>query len=217
VAGVQGRTATPAPHADSVGSFQGRQGFATPSGVARVLGFACGPRQPPLRPLTPFPLQTTASCASGRRRKERRRVKGGRGSRSPTEGRDRVSTRRSEPLTRWSGTRSSGGVRGFKAEGRPLHPCHAASAGCGAAPRDVQVCAARSAILVPANEPACLVPVVQTGLPRGSRRPDHETRPRRGEGVQPEGASPVPWAGDAHVAGGRWGQSPHGTSEGHEA
>ena len=41
----------------SVGTFQGRQGFASPSGVARVLAFGCGPRQPPLRPLTPFPLE----------------------------------------------------------------------------------------------------------------------------------------------------------------
>ena len=41
----------------SVGSFQRGQGFALPSGVARVLAFGCGPRQPPLRPLTPFPLQ----------------------------------------------------------------------------------------------------------------------------------------------------------------
>jgi len=41
----------------SVGAFQGRQGFASPSGVARVLAFGCGPRQPPLRPLTPFPLK----------------------------------------------------------------------------------------------------------------------------------------------------------------
>ena len=41
----------------SVGAFQGRQGFASPSGVARVLAFGCGPRQPPLRPLTPFPLE----------------------------------------------------------------------------------------------------------------------------------------------------------------
>jgi hypothetical protein len=41
----------------SVGPFQGRQGFASPSGVARVLAFGCGPRQPPLRPLTPFPLE----------------------------------------------------------------------------------------------------------------------------------------------------------------
>jgi hypothetical protein len=38
-------------------AFQERQGFASPSGVARVLAFGCGPRQPPLRPLTPFPLR----------------------------------------------------------------------------------------------------------------------------------------------------------------
>jgi len=30
----------------SVGAFQGGQGFASPSRVARVLAFGCGPRQP---------------------------------------------------------------------------------------------------------------------------------------------------------------------------
>lgn len=49
--------ASPAPCRGSVGTFQGRQGFASPSGVARVLAFGCGPLQPPLRPLTPFPLE----------------------------------------------------------------------------------------------------------------------------------------------------------------
>ena len=45
-----------------------------------------------------------------------------------------------EPLTlNRSGRRSSGGVLGFKAEGRPLHPCHVANAGCGAAPHGVQM------------------------------------------------------------------------------
>ena len=47
----------------SVGAFQGRQGFASPSGVARVLAFGCGPRQPPLRPLTPSPLENPNPAA----------------------------------------------------------------------------------------------------------------------------------------------------------
>jgi hypothetical protein len=42
-------------------ALQERQGCASPSGVARVLAFGCGPRQPPLRPLTPFPLGKPAT------------------------------------------------------------------------------------------------------------------------------------------------------------
>jgi len=38
-------------------SFRARQGFASPSEVARVLAFGCGPRQPPLQPLTRSPLK----------------------------------------------------------------------------------------------------------------------------------------------------------------
>ena len=68
----------------------------------------------------------------------RGRVKGRPGSRSARR-RPGEDWGEAEPLTlNRSGRRSSGGVLGFKAEGRPLHPCHVANAGCGAAPHGVQ-------------------------------------------------------------------------------
>jgi hypothetical protein len=56
-------------HSGSVGSFQGRQGPGLrPSPGRPVSSLRCGPRQPPLRPLTPFPLQKRSGSATAARR-----------------------------------------------------------------------------------------------------------------------------------------------------
>lgn len=52
-------------HSGSVGSFQGRQGPGLrPSPGRPVSSLRCGPRQPPLRPLTPFPLEKRSGSAT---------------------------------------------------------------------------------------------------------------------------------------------------------
>ena len=49
----------------SRGSFQGRQGPGLrPSPGRPVSSLRCGPRQPPLRPLTPFPLEKRSGSAT---------------------------------------------------------------------------------------------------------------------------------------------------------
>ncbi len=59
----------PLPHSGSVGSFQGRQGPGLrPSPGRPVSSLRCGPRQPPLRPLTPFPLEKRTGSATAARR-----------------------------------------------------------------------------------------------------------------------------------------------------
>ena len=59
----------PLPHSGSVGSFQGRQGPGLrPSPGRPVSSLRCGPRQPPLRPLTPFPLEKRSGSATAARR-----------------------------------------------------------------------------------------------------------------------------------------------------
>ena len=56
-------------HSGSVGSFQGRQGPGLrPSPGRPVSSLRCGPRQPPLRPLTPFPLEKRSGSATAARR-----------------------------------------------------------------------------------------------------------------------------------------------------
>ena len=56
-------------HSGSVGSFQGRQGPGLrPSPGRPVSSLRCGPRQPPLRPLTPFPLEKRSGSAAAARR-----------------------------------------------------------------------------------------------------------------------------------------------------
>ena len=57
------------PSADRLGSFQGRQGPGLrPSPGRPVSSLRCGPRQPPLRPLTPFPLEKRSRRAIAARR-----------------------------------------------------------------------------------------------------------------------------------------------------
>ena len=57
------------PSADRLGSFQGRQGPGLrPSPGRPVSSLRCGPRQPPLRPLTPFPLEKRSGSATAARR-----------------------------------------------------------------------------------------------------------------------------------------------------
>ena len=57
------------PSADRLGSFQGRQGPGLrPSPGRPVSSLRCGPRQPPLRPLTPFPLEKRSGSAAAARR-----------------------------------------------------------------------------------------------------------------------------------------------------
>ena len=56
-------------HSGSVGSFQGHQGPGLrPSPGRPVSSLRCGPRQPPLRPLTPFPLEKRSGSAAAARR-----------------------------------------------------------------------------------------------------------------------------------------------------
>ena len=57
------------PSADRLGSLQGRQGPGLrPSPGRPVSSLRCGPRQPPLRPLTPFPLEKRSRRAIAARR-----------------------------------------------------------------------------------------------------------------------------------------------------
>lgn len=57
------------PSADRLGSLQGRQGPGLrPSPGRPVSSLRCGPRQPPLRPLTPFPLEKRSGSATAARR-----------------------------------------------------------------------------------------------------------------------------------------------------
>ena len=100
----------PLPHSGSVGSFQGRQGPGLrPSPGRPVSSLRCGPRQPPLRPLTPFPLEKRSGSATAARRGRFR------GLTYPTPPQDRKT--RCRPVSGRS--RAAGGKLRFSFDGWP--------------------------------------------------------------------------------------------------